>query len=139
MKTKACTLILLVLASIADASPALAQAKTTIFDLADKNKDGFVDRAEDEAANLKSFKSYDTDSDGKLSQAEMSAKFKGLPPSEIARGISANLSLMDSDKDGSISWDEFKRWYYENMFSAMDKDHDDRLTKSEFILNEDAP
>ncbi len=139
MKIKACTLTLLVVASIANSSLAFAQAKTTTFDLADVNKDGFVDKAEDEAANLKSFRSYDTDGDGKLSQAEMSTKFKGLPPAEIARGISANLSLMDSDKDGSISWEEFKYWYYENVFSAMDGDHDGRLTKAEFILNEDAP
>lgn len=139
MNSKAYTLTLLVLASITNTGAALAQTTITIFDLADTNKDGYVDRAEDEAANLKSFKSYDTDGDGKLSQPEMAAKFKGLPQSEVARGVSSNLALMDSDKDGSISWDEFKKWYYDNMFHAMDKDNDDRLTKDEFILNENAP
>ena len=138
MKIKASTLTSAVALLCAIAPSAMAQ-QVTIFDLADTNKDGFVDKAEDEAANLKSFKRYDTDGDGRLSQAEMAATFQGLPASEVARGVTANLSLMDTDKDGAISWDEFKRWYSANMFDGLDQDHDGRLSKSEFILNENAP
>ncbi len=118
-----------------------AQNQKTIFDVADTNHDGYVDLAEHNTANYKSFKKYDTNGDDALSTPEMIAKFKneGLPQTEIARGVNANLMLMDSNKDGSLSWAEFKAWYEVHMFGAMDKNHDGMLSREEFILNEKAP
>jgi len=88
--------------------PAVAQEQKTIFDVADANHDGYVDLAEHNTANYKSFKKYDTNGDDALSTPELAAKFRseGVPAVEIPRVVKANLELMDSNQNNSISWTE---------------------------------
>jgi Ca2+-binding EF-hand superfamily protein len=80
-----------------------------MFEMLDANKDGTVTRAEATAAAEKHFAEVDTNKDGVISQAERDAM--------RARMRDRMFDLMDSDKNGQLSREEF-RAAHEKMRAA---------------------
>jgi Ca2+-binding EF-hand superfamily protein len=106
------------LAAVAIVTGAVAYAQTEgspghrghmMFEMLDANKDGTVTRAEATAAAEKHFAEVDTNKDGVISQAERDAM--------RARMRDKMFDLMDSDKNGQLSREEF-RAAHEKMRAA---------------------
>lgn len=112
------------------------------FNIVDANKDGFVTRAEIEAAQTKQlqelkarqqaelsaeFKKLDTNKDNQLSMAEFNAGAAPLP----ATAPDAPIAHLDTNKDGKISRDEYRAPKLAD-FDKADKNHDGTLTVAEF-------
>jgi Ca2+-binding EF-hand superfamily protein len=106
------------LAAVAIVTGAVAYAQTEggpghrghmMFEMLDANKDGTVTRAEATAAAEKRFAEVDTNKDGVISQAERDAM--------RARMRDKMFDLMDSDKNGQLSREEF-RAAHEKMRAA---------------------
>ncbi len=85
------------------------------------------------------FKKLDADGDGSITQKDhpdkppQGGKPPGLPPGEVMK--------LDSNKDGSVSFDEFKtdaqvkdltEDEQEDRFEALDKNHDQKLMPGDF-------
>jgi Ca2+-binding EF-hand superfamily protein len=96
--------------------PGRAQAA---FERIDTNKDGFIDRAEMQAARAALFDRLDTNKDGQLTPDEMHAGRRGQRAGNtqqrtisradfIARADQA-LMRRDTDKDGKLSFAEFSQ------------------------------
>ena len=111
------------------------------FNAVDTNKDGFVTRAEIEAAQTKQlqelktrqqaelsaeFQKLDTNKDNQLSMAEFSAGAAPLP----ATAPDAPIAHLDTNKDGKISRDEYRAPKLAD-FDKADKNHDGTLTIAE--------
>ncbi|TAA23208.1 EF-hand domain-containing protein [Pseudoxanthomonas winnipegensis] len=130
----ACTLL------FAAASASQAQTQTpsqkAVFDEVDTNHDGYIDLAENNAANEKRFKKFDANGDGYFTRAEMIAANKKFGQSDQVAAQTAQfyLSGMDRDGDGAASWKEFSDWMNQKMFAPLDRDGDGRLSRAEFIL-----
>ncbi|PZP58398.1 MAG: hypothetical protein DI597_19065 [Pseudoxanthomonas spadix] len=135
----ACTLL------FAAASASQAQTQTpsqkAVFDEVDTNHDGYIDLAENNAANEKRFKKFDANGDGYFTRAEMIAANKKFGQSDqvAARTAQFYLSGMDTNRDDAASWTEFSTWMNTKMFAAFDIDHDGKLSKSEFIAPASPP
>ena len=94
---------------------AFMQRIDSVFVVADANKDGFADRAELEAVQVKDFnaqkalvlrqrealyKRLDKDSNGSLTLAEFNAPVAGAP---VKTDTASVLSRFDTNKDGKVS------------------------------------
>lgn len=125
----------------ASANSAKAQSQTSVFDEVDTNHDGFIDMAENNAANEKRFRKFDLNGDGNFSRAEMLVANKKFGQSDevAARTAQFYLSGMDTNGDDAASWQEFSTWMNDKMFASMDVDHDGRLSKQEFIMQASPP
>lgn len=97
------------------ARTAFMQRVDSVFVVADTNKDGFADRAELEAAQVKefnarkayvikqreaAFRSLDKDNNGSLSMAEFNAVVAAQP---VKTDVAAVLNRFDTNKDGKVS------------------------------------
>ena len=132
-----------------------------VFDLMDRNKDGYIDKSEADqiwysAAHF--IIMYDNDMDGKVSQKEISHMPMGMPQqfnrfdrngdgyiglSEVRPCCGANLlktfynfeQAYDADRDGKVSKYEMSGFplAIENIFKRMDKNSDGFIEESEFI------
>jgi Ca2+-binding EF-hand superfamily protein len=111
------------------------------FNNVDANKDGFVTRAEIEAAQNKElqalkareqqqlqaeFTKLDTNKDKQLSMAEFQAAARPLPPVQA----DAPMAKLDANKDGKISRDEYRAPKLAD-FNKADANHDGTLTAAE--------
>lgn len=111
------------------------------FNLVDSNKDGFVTRAEIEAAQTKElqamkareqqelqteFTRLDTNKDKQLSLAEFQAAGRPLPPAQP----DAPIAKLDTNKDGKISRDEYRAPKLAD-FDKADANHDGTVTIAE--------
>ncbi len=121
---------------------AFMQQIDSAFVAADANKDGFADRAELEAAQVKefnarkasairqreaAFKSLDKDNNGLLSLAEFNAVVAAQP---IKTDTAAVLSRFDTNKDGKVSLAE-NRAPALAQFDRADTNRDGLLSPSE--------
>jgi Ca2+-binding EF-hand superfamily protein len=96
----------------------------------DTNGDGFVDRAEWNAAQEARFKQLDTNGDGKLTKDELFVG-TGVPPSDSQiRRQASYFTLLDRDKDGFVSKAEFMA-QAERNFARCDLDRDGRINTAE--------
>lgn len=117
------------------------------FAAKDTNKDGFIDKTEATGALMQRFDEIDTDKDGKISLDELKAAWKGrmaharafkhggIGPKGPANGHPMmgggdHLAMMDTDKDGKISWDEMSA-AAKAHFDALDVNHDGYIDASE--------
>ncbi|WJI16178.1 EF-hand domain-containing protein [Pseudoxanthomonas winnipegensis] len=130
----AASTLLFAVASASQAQQTPSQKAT--FDEVDTNHDGYIDLAENNAANEKRFKKFDTNGDGYFTRAEMVAANKKFGQSDQVANQTAQfyLSGMDRDGDDAASWKEFSDWMNQKMFAPLDADGDGRMSRAEFIL-----
>jgi Ca2+-binding EF-hand superfamily protein len=95
----------------------------------DGNSDGIVTRAEMEAALKRQFEACDTNHDGRIDLSEMQAendrRFRAF-------GTAAS-PLIDWNQDGQIDFDEFAATA-RSVFAELDRNHDGRLDGNELRL-----
>lgn len=101
----------------------------------DTNKDGVVDRAEWKAGQEARFKRLDTNGDGKLTRDELFARTPAvgnsvLPTDRQAQRQSSYFQLLDTDKDGVVSFAEFMVQADRN-FARCDINKDGRIDTAE--------
>jgi len=101
----------------------------------DTNKDGVVDRAEWRTAQEMRFKQLDTNKDGKLTQDELFARTPAigdsvLPTDRQVQRQSSYFQLLDTDKDGFVSFAEFMAQADRN-FARCDLNKDGRIDAAE--------
>lgn len=121
---------------------AFMQRIDSVFVLADANKDGFADRAELEAVQVKEFnaqralvlrqrealfKRLDKDNNGALTLAEFNAPVAGAP---VKTDTAAVLSRFDTNKDGKVSLAE-NRAPAMSQFDRADTNKDGSLSVAE--------
>jgi hypothetical protein len=114
----------------------------SVFVAADSNKDGFADRAELEAAQVKElnarkaallrrneavFKTLDKDNNGSLTMQEFNAQIAAAP---IKTDIAAVLNRFDTNKDGKVSLSE-NRSPAIAQFDRVDTNKDGSLSVAE--------
>lgn len=103
--------------------------KKDLFNEADKNSDGLVDKAEFNSYMLGSiFGRADADGDGKVTFAEWRASNP-----DADKKVFDDL---DADKNGSVSFAEASVQFIakgtgDNLFDAVDADKDGRITREE--------
>jgi len=103
------------------------------FEEVDTNSDGKLSQAEIEAHAKARFAAADTDGNGKLSPAEMAAAAKQKEEDRRAKMIGRMVERMDANKDGELSFDEMpgQKSRAEHMFSRLDSDGDGAISKAE--------
>jgi Ca2+-binding EF-hand superfamily protein len=110
-----------------------AWAMHPVFEKADTNKDGKVDRAElKEYMKEDAFEKLDKDSDKRISEAEWSRADDVLEIEEYK----GSFKGMDRDKNWKISYPEFSNYLekysnVEDAFMIMDKNKDNSLAPEE--------
>lgn len=114
------------------AKPARATSGVMRYDV---NGDGFVDREEWRKGQEARFKELDTNHDGKLSQDELFARTPAapgnvLPSDRQAQRQTTYFNLLDRDKDGFVSKEEFMA-QAERNFARCDLDKDGRINTAE--------
>jgi hypothetical protein len=115
------------------ATAALA-APPAQFEGMDANRDGRISAREHAAAAKKMFQAMDANRDGKVTAAEMSAAQKKVTGKKAQPGAMSSadkIKVVDKDGDGILSADEHEEGA-KAMFSKMDADRDDFLSRDEF-------
>ena len=101
-------LIAALLGGVAFTAPALAKGRMgTMFEKIDANGDGYIDRAEIQAARDARFAAADTNGDGALSSDEMKAARDDAQSRHGQGRKGVSFSDIDTDGDGTISQAEF--------------------------------
>lgn len=130
--------------------PAKHEGLKARFDAMDANHDGFIDKGEASGRIARNFDAIDTDHDGKISLEELRTEAREVAANR--KGITAdagasmtgtapiasaapekhrgNLSAMDTDHDGRISFAEFTA-REKALFDRLDTNHDGYLEASE--------
>lgn len=98
------------------------------FEEIDANSDGQVTQDEMTAHRKARFDSVDADGDGVLSRAEIEARGK----EKAAKRAGKMIERMDTDGDGGVSFDEMQAKRGGKMFERADTDGDGAITKAEF-------
>ena len=104
------------------------------FEGMDGNGDGRISAREHSAAAKKMFEAMDVNRDGKVTAAEMDAaqqKVTGKKPQKGAMSSAEKIKVVDKDGDGVLTADEHGEGA-KAMFSKMDADRDDFLSRAEF-------
>lgn len=103
-----------------------------VFDTIDTDGDGFVSRAEMDAARLERFMALDRNGDGQVDRSELM-----VGPGQGRKGYTAEqtqavLASYDHDGDGIITLEEVTEAIERlNVFSGLDTDGDGTLTREE--------
>ncbi|HYC64349.1 MAG TPA: hypothetical protein VEC14_06440 [Reyranellaceae bacterium] len=121
------------------AAPALAQSEARSTAQRgvmrfDANKDGFVDKAEWQSAQLSRFAQRDADKDGKLSADEMARRPAGatgvLPADAQNTRRTPFFRRLDADRDGFVSKTEYMA-DADRRFGRCDTNKDGRINAEE--------
>jgi hypothetical protein len=65
------------------------------------------------------FRRFDTDGNGFLDQQELKAAFEAVGQPATERTIAHSFSLIDKDRDGKISFDEFRAMAEQNLMPSL--------------------
>lgn len=111
------------------------------FDELDKNADKMISKEEISAHARGRFQAGDTNNDGLLSSDELTA----MHLAHVVRVAQARqariLAKLDTDKDGSLSFEEIQAGRKgpnpERMFEHLDEDKDGMISEEEFTSAQD--
>src|SRR6185437_10251004 len=101
------------------------------FEIHDRDRVGYVTADEVVKYELKVFKRFDADHDGKLTFREFAG---GIPPDQ-ATYLAANharFDHMDADHDGTVTAAEMEA-YYRALLKQLDKKGDGKITEAEWF------
>lgn len=103
------------------------------FTQMDGNGDGKVTKDEITAYHSAKVAAMDTDKDGTLSEAEMTAAQEQRKAERQTRKISRMMQRMDANNDGVVSLAEMEepKGNSDRMFDRMDTDGDGAISKAE--------
>ena len=104
---------------------------TQMFDAIDTDSDGKVTLAELEAHRKAEFAAADANGDGALSPEELSAHQMARIQARMAERTQAMLDNMDNDGNGSLSEDEMGQGPGERNFARLDTDNDGAISRAE--------
>ncbi|KAG6388408.1 hypothetical protein SASPL_149833 [Salvia splendens] len=85
----------------------------------------------------KVFARFDSNSDGKISAAELSGVLEALGSAASPDEVDRMMQEIDTDRDGHISLDEFAAFFPSNKselmeaFNLYDQDHDGKISATE--------
>lgn len=108
------------------------------FEQLDTDGDGFITKADLQAAHEARFAKNDTDGDGFLSAEELEArtekmgKRKGGGEGQSDRKKARMMRYMDENGDGKIALSEIPTDRMERMIDKLDTDEDGKVSKEEF-------
>jgi len=102
-----------------------------MFDAIDTDSDGKLSMAELAAHRLAEFTAADTNSDGALDAAEMAAHHQARMEAMMADHATRMIENRDNDGNGSLSADEFGEGPGEQHFARIDTDNDGMISKEE--------
>lgn len=104
-----------------------------MFERADANKDGAIDKAEMDAARAARFAAADTNADGGLSLDEMKAMMGERSKRWSERKMERRFNRLDADDDGKVTQAEMAAMFQKrgDMFKRADADGDGRITRAE--------
>lgn len=114
------------LSGLAVAQTSLLDA-STLFRMADTNRDGVVTRAEFRAERVRSFARIDSNTDGGITLHELSAVAGGF---RERAGASIGFGRLDADGDGRVTRDELNRAPTPG-FDRADADRDGNVNAAE--------
>lgn len=107
------------------------------FEQLDTDADGFITKAEMQAAHAERFKANDTDGDGFLNADELLAsKGKMRKGGKEGKEPSADrqarmMRYMDENGDGKVALSEIPTERMDKMFDRLDADEDGKISKAE--------
>jgi hypothetical protein len=113
-------------ANAGDWGPHRGPAGVSIFDTFDTNDDGKLTQAEVDAARKAQLTKFDTDGNGQLTLAEYQALWADAMRRAMVRQFQAN----DADGNGSITVEEFTV-RFEDVVQDFDRNDDAELTRDE--------
>ena len=102
-----------------------------MFDAIDTDSDGKLSLAELAAHRLAEFTAADTNSDGALDAAEMEAHHAAKMAAMMAEHAARMIENKDNDGNGTLSADEFGEGPGEEHFARLDSDNDGMISKEE--------
>ncbi len=102
-----------------------------MFDAIDTDSDGKLSLAELAAHRLAEFTAADTNSDGALDAAEMEAHHTARMAAMMAEHAARMIENKDNDGNGTLSADEFGEGPGEEHFARLDSDNDGMISKEE--------
>jgi len=101
------------------------------FEIHDRARLGYVTADETVKYELKVFKRFDADHDGKLTFQEFAG---GIPPDQTnyLAANHARFDKMDADHDGTVTAAEMEA-YYRALLKQLDKKGDGKITEAEWF------
>ncbi len=102
----------------------------------DTDGDGSITMAEVTARGAARFTEGDADGDGKLSAEELTAAIVARAAERAAAGVARMIEQRDTDGDGALSQAEMGGESGQRMFSRMDADDDGKISAEEFAVIE---
>ncbi|MGH1354402.1 MAG: EF-hand domain-containing protein [Thalassovita sp.] len=102
------------------------------FEEVDANSDGKITQDEISAHFKARFDQADTDGDGALSADEMTARAKAENEERMAKRTDRMIERRDANDDGKLSFDEMQPKKQGKMFDRLDADNDGAISTEEF-------
>lgn len=102
-----------------------------MFDSIDTDSDGKLTEAELEAHRAAMFTAFDADADGKLNADEMKARMLARFTETLDDRMARMIENRDNNGDGSLSLDEMEEGPGQRGFARIDSDNDGAISKAE--------
>jgi Ca2+-binding EF-hand superfamily protein len=102
-----------------------------MFDAIDTDSDGKLSMAELAAHRLAEFTAADTNSDGALDATEMATHQQARMEAMMAERAARMIENRDNDGNGSLSADEFGEGPGQQHFARLDTDNDGAISREE--------
>ncbi len=128
--------------ALAAAAPAMADSRKGMgeratFEEMDTNNDGSLSKAEMTAQIDARFAKMDTNGDGALTAEELVAQAPEDKKERFAKRAEKMIKRHDENGDGKLSKDEMPRRNIDRMFSKVDADENGAISKAEFDAMKD--